>query len=55
MLSLEEIFTQHIPKRCISHVYATFGLNLNYSTDHIRKQWQIDMEMKMDIHNGKHT
>ncbi len=41
---LENILKQPIPKRFISHVYETLGLNSNYSIDHIRKQWQNDID-----------
>uniref|UniRef100_A0A672IS14 Reverse transcriptase zinc-binding domain-containing protein n=1 Tax=Salarias fasciatus TaxID=181472 RepID=A0A672IS14_SALFA len=40
---LEDLLIQPIPKRFISHIYKTFGLDFNYSTDHIRKQWQNDI------------
>lgn len=45
---LEDILKQPIPRRFLSHVYETFGLNSNYSTDHIRKQWQSDIDCQID-------
>lgn len=36
-----------MPKRFISHIYETFGLHLNYSTDHTRRQWQTDLECEI--------
>lgn len=41
---LENILKQPIPKRFIQ----TLGLNFNYSTDHIRKQWQSDIDCQID-------
>lgn len=45
---LENILKQPIPKRFISHIYETLGQNFNYSTDHIRKQWQSDIDCQID-------
>lgn len=43
MLQMCLSWKQPIPKNFTSHVYETVGLNFNYSADHIRNQWQIDI------------
>lgn len=45
---LESILRQPMPKRFISCVYETLGLNSNCSTDRIRRQWQNDIECQTD-------
>lgn len=44
---LENIVQQPITKTFISYVHETLGSNLSYSTDYIRNQWQIDMDVRL--------
>lgn len=48
MTFVEQILTQPKPKRFISNVYKSFTSNLTSSTDHIRRQWQIDFGEEID-------
>lgn len=44
---LENLLVQPLPKKFISCMYKAFDVNSNYSTDHIRRQWQIDLECQI--------